>query len=66
MLYRLQQVHPDRCFYPASDQAVCGDMKKITLAAVAHSLETMQPQVSVPEPIRSQALVPLQRMLGID
>ena len=65
MLYRLQQVHPDRCFYPASDQAVCVDMKKITLAAVANSLETLQPQITVPEPIRSQALLPLQRMLEI-
>jgi quinolinate synthase len=40
-------------------------MKKITLAGLAASLETLQPVVSVPEEIRVRAKAAVDRMLAI-
>ena len=34
ILYRLRKENPEKNFYPASAQAICPDMKKITLEKV--------------------------------
>ncbi|HSG27832.1 MAG TPA: quinolinate synthase NadA, partial [Candidatus Krumholzibacterium sp.] len=51
MTYRLSRIYPDKKFYPASPNAVCPNMKKITLEKLARSLETLEPVISVPEDI---------------
>lgn len=65
MLYRLQKIYPDKIFISANMQAVCHDMKRITLQKVATSLKELTPEIRVPESIRNKALVPLNRMLQI-
>jgi len=65
MLYRLNKIHPDKTFIPASDAAVCIDMKKITREKVLSALRNMSPEIRVSEEIRRKALIPLKRMLEI-
>ncbi len=65
LLYRLRKENPGKKFYPASDKAVCPNMKKITLEKVLNSLETLTPEVKVPEEIRIKAKTAVDRMLAI-
>ena len=65
ILHRLNKENPGKKFYPASKMAVCPNMKKITLEKILESLETMTPEVKVPEAIRVKALMPVERMLAI-
>lgn len=65
ILYPMRQQNPDKSFYPASDNLICPDMKKITLNDVCQSLETLQPRVTVPEEIRQKAIKAVERMLAV-
>jgi quinolinate synthase len=65
LLHRLKKENPGKKFYPASDKAVCPNMKLITLEKVLQSLETLTPEVKVPEAIRVQAKACVDRMLAI-
>jgi quinolinate synthase len=65
ILHRLKKENPGKKFIPASEKAVCPDMKKITLEKILKSLETMAPEVKVPEEIRVRALRAVERMLAI-
>jgi quinolinate synthase len=64
-MYALQKACPDKSFYPASESMICPDMKKIHLADVIRSLETLEGQVKVPESVRVPALESVQRMIAI-
>jgi len=65
ILHRLNNENPGKRFIPASTKASCPNMKKTTLEKILESLETMQPEVKVPEDIRIKALACVQRMLEI-
>jgi quinolinate synthase len=65
LLYRLRKENPGKKFIPVSEKAICPDMKLITLEKVLRSLETMTPQVKVPEAIRTRAKAAVDRMLAI-
>lgn len=65
LLYPLQKANPDKTFYPASIAMECVDMKKITLADIADSLENLTGEVKVPEDIRVPALKSVQRMIEL-
>ncbi|OQY11305.1 MAG: quinolinate synthase [Desulfobacteraceae bacterium 4572_19] len=65
LLYPLQNICPDKKFYPASLSMECLDMKKISLSDVEKSLEFLYGQVKVPEDIRKPALKAVQRMIDI-
>jgi quinolinate synthase len=65
ILHRLKKENPGKNFIPASDKAICPDMKKINLDKILKSLETMTPEVKVPEEIRIRALRAVERMLAI-
>ncbi len=65
LLYPLKKENPDKTFYPASTAMECADMKKITLADVADSLENLTGEVKVPEEIRVPALQSVQRMIAL-
>jgi quinolinate synthase len=65
ILHRMQLLAPGKRFLPASEDAVCPYMKRITLEKVAASLERMAPRVRVPEPIASRARRALDRMVAI-
>jgi len=65
ILHRLNKENPGKKFIPASVKAVCPNMKKITLEKILDSLETMSPEVKVPEEIRLKAVAAVNRMLQI-
>jgi len=65
IVHRLTKENPGKKFIPASNKAICPDMKKITLEKILASLETLAPEVKVPEAIRVKALLPVERMLEI-
>lgn len=65
IIHRLKKENPDKKFYPASEKAVCHNMKLITLEKVLHSLETLEYEIKVPDEIRNRAIVPIQKMLAL-
>jgi quinolinate synthase len=65
ILHRLRKENPGKTFIPASEKAVCPNMKRITLEKMLKSLETMSPQIKVPEDIRLKAKAAVDRMLAI-
>ncbi len=65
ILHRLNKENPGKKFIAASKKAICPNMKKITLEKILESLETMTPEVKVPEEIRVRAKAAVERMLAI-
>jgi quinolinate synthase len=65
IIYRLRKENPGKQFIPVSEQAVCPNMKLITLEKVLWSLEEMAPVVKVPEQIRLKAKRAVDRMLAV-
>jgi quinolinate synthase len=65
LIYRLKQDNPDKDFYPASEAAVCPNMKRTTQEKIIWALEEMKEQVVVPEDIRLRAKTAIDRMLEI-
>jgi quinolinate synthase len=65
ILYPMNKQNPGKRLYPASDQLICPNMKRISVADVCNSLETLAPRVTVPEDIRLRALDAVNRMLAV-
>jgi quinolinate synthase len=63
IIHRLRKENPGKEFIPASEKAVCPNMKLITLHKVLRSLEEVKPEVKVPEEIRLRAKIAVDRML---
>ena len=65
MIYRLRKENPSKRFIPASEQAICPDMKLIRLENILRSLQEMTFQVSVPDELRDAARESVEKMLRI-
>jgi quinolinate synthase len=65
IMHRLRKENPEKKFIPVSEQAICPDMKLITLEKVLSSLEEMSPEVKVPGEIRLRAKAAVDKMLKI-
>ncbi|MCF7871054.1 MAG: quinolinate synthase NadA [Candidatus Omnitrophica bacterium] len=65
MIYPLRKYAPDKCFYPASSQANCPDMKKINLEKVLNGLENLSYEIKIKDEIIHQAKRSIQRMLDL-
>jgi quinolinate synthase len=65
IIHRLKKENPGKRFIPVSEQAICPNMKLITLEKVLWSLEEMAPEVTVPEEIRLKAKEAVDKMLAI-
>ena len=65
IIHSLKKQNPDVEFIPASDRAICPNMKKITVDKVIASLEDMQYEITVPEAISTRAKKALDRMVEI-
>jgi len=65
VLHRLRKENPQKRFYPASELAVCSNMKLITLERVLWALEDMKYEVKVPEDIQIRAKRAVDRMLEV-
>jgi len=64
IIHRLRKENPGKRFIPISEQAVCPNMKLITLEKILWSLQEMAPEVKVPEEIRLRAKAAVDRMLA--
>ncbi|MCX5706886.1 MAG: quinolinate synthase NadA [Candidatus Omnitrophica bacterium] len=65
LIYRLKQDNPAKEFYPASERAVCPNMKRTTQEKVLWALEELKEEVKVPDQIRIRAKKAIDRMLEI-
>ncbi len=65
LLHRLRKENPKKKFYPASEEAICPNMKMNTLEKVLWSLEDMKYEVKVPEDVRIKAIKAVDRMCRI-
>jgi quinolinate synthase len=65
IMHQLNKKFPEKTFYPVNANAVCAFMKTITLDKIIQSLETMSPQVRVPEEIARKAKRAIDRMLEL-
>jgi quinolinate synthase len=63
ILHSLKKRYPDKKFYPASNKAICPNMKKITLEKVLWSLEDLSYEITVPPDIMEKAQLSIERML---
>jgi quinolinate synthase len=65
IVQNLKRKYPDKKFYPASEKALCYNMKKITLESILNSLQNMEYELHVPAHMRAKAKKALDRMLEI-
>ncbi|MFC1899157.1 quinolinate synthase NadA [Chloroflexota bacterium] len=65
IIHRLEKEAPDKNFIPATERAICPNMKRINLGKVLWALEDMTFSVKVPELIRVQAKSAVDKMLKI-
>jgi quinolinate synthase len=65
ILWRLRKENPEKTFIIPSRGLICPNMKLTSLEDILKSLETLEPRITVPEPIRLRALTALERMLAV-
>ena len=65
LIYRLKEDNPTKEFYPASERAICPNMKRTNQEKILWSLEELKEEVRVPEEIRQRAKKAIDRMLEI-
>jgi len=65
LIYRLKKDNPTKEFYPASEAAVCPNMKRTTQERVLWALEELKEEVVVSDNIRSRAKRAIDMMLKI-
>jgi len=70
ILHQMQKASPEKTFIaaPNSEACLCAEcpfMRLNSLEKIRRALESGAPEISVPEEIRTRALIPLQRMLDL-
>lgn len=65
ILHRLKKENPGKEFYPAAENALCADMKRITLEKILRALEDMKNEIKVPRETALKARKAIDRMLEI-
>jgi len=65
ILHRLRKENPEKEFYPASELAICPNMKMTTVEKVLWSLQDMNTEIKVPHDIRLRAKAAIDRMLEV-
>jgi len=65
IIHTLKKQNPQAEFIPATDRAICPNMKRITLEKVLWSLQDLQYKVTVPQEIRTKAKKAIDMMVEI-
>ena len=65
IIHRLKEDNFGKKFYPASELAVCPNMKKITLEKILWSLQDLKEEVRVSREVRKRAMRSIERMLSV-
>lgn len=65
LIYRLKKDNPTKEFYPASEAAICPNMKRTTQEKILWALEELKEEVRVSDEIRNRGRRAIDRMLEI-
>jgi quinolinate synthase len=65
IIHRMKKENPEKQFYPASDKAVCPNMKRNNLEKILWSLQDMDYEITVPQDTMDKARNAIERMLQI-
>ena len=65
IIYKLQKENPGKKFYPASEHAICPNMKRTTLEKILWSLEENKTIVAVSDEIRRKARKAIDKMVEL-
>jgi quinolinate synthase len=65
ILYRLRKDNPEKEFILPTSKLICPNMKLTSLEDVLKCLQTMSPEVCVPDDVRDKARLTLDRMLAV-
>jgi quinolinate synthase len=65
LIYRLKEDNPTKEFYPASERAICPNMKRTTQEKILWALEELKEEVRVADAVRQRARKAIDRMLEI-
>lgn len=65
VFFELMQKNPEKKFYSVGHRQFCPNMKLVTIDKVLEALESMEPEVTLPEDIMESARKPLERMLEL-
>ncbi len=65
IIHRLKHDNPGKEFYPASELAVCPNMKKINLEKILWSLQDLKEEVRVSKEVRKRAMRSIEKMLSV-
>jgi quinolinate synthase len=65
ILHRLRKENPGKLFFPARDDIVCLDMKKITLDKLHLALAENRYEVTLPQEISQKAKRAIENMLRL-
>ena len=70
VIHQMQKQNPDKEFIPLPNNQGCAcnecpHMRLNTIEKMYHALNTLQPEIIMPEPLRLQALKPLERMMEL-
>jgi quinolinate synthase len=65
MIARLKKLNPAKEFFPLNSEAVCPNMKKISLTLLLKAIETESPVVKVPRPTALLARKAIDEMMKI-
>jgi quinolinate synthase len=64
LVHRLKKENPGKIFYPIAN-ALCPNMKKITLENTLDALKKLEPKMVLPNEVIERARAPLDRMVAI-
>jgi len=65
LTYRARKLYPGKRVYPANPQAICIDMKKITLHHILKALETLKPAVKLDPQVGRRAREVIEESLKL-
>ena len=65
IIHRLKKYNPEKTFVPATDRALCPNMKLTTLSSVVRSMERLETKVEIDGDIADKAFKPVERMLAL-
>ena len=65
IIHRMKKENPEKFFYPASENATCPNMKRITLEKVLWSLQDSTYEIAVPQEIMDKARLSIERMMQV-
>ncbi|MEN6461333.1 MAG: quinolinate synthase NadA [Syntrophomonas sp.] len=63
IMHSIRKNNPDKKLIQASRELICPNMKSITLDKILYSMQNMETLITVPENIRSRAVLALEKMI---